>query len=199
MEFLIGIEGDGFVLVASDRTSARSVFVMKHDQDKMFKLSEKIAMLVVGDSGDTVSFAEFIQKNLQLYKMRNGYELSPHAAANFTRKQLADALRTRSAYQVNLLMAGVDDTEGPSLYYIDYLASLNKVPFAAHGYGSFFSLSVLDRYYKKGLSKDEAVDLLQKALLEVQKRFIVNLPSFQVRIIDKDGIHDLPTMPLQSS
>ncbi len=38
----------------------------------MFKLSEKIVMLCAGESGDTVQFAEYIQKNLQLYKMRNG-------------------------------------------------------------------------------------------------------------------------------
>ena len=51
---------------------------------------------------------------------------------------------------VNLLMAGYDEEEGPELYYLDYLASMVKVPFAAHGYGSFFSLSVMDRYYKPG-------------------------------------------------
>lgn len=38
----------------------------------MFKLSEKILLLCVGEAGDTVQFAEYIQKNVQLYKMRNG-------------------------------------------------------------------------------------------------------------------------------
>lgn len=38
----------------------------------MFKLSEQLLMLVAGESGDTVQFAEYIQKNIQLYKMRNG-------------------------------------------------------------------------------------------------------------------------------
>lgn len=38
----------------------------------MFKMSEKILLLCVGEAGDTVQFAEYIQKNVQLYKMRNG-------------------------------------------------------------------------------------------------------------------------------
>lgn len=38
----------------------------------MFKLSEKILLLCVGEAGDTAQFAEYIQKNVQLYKMRNG-------------------------------------------------------------------------------------------------------------------------------
>lgn len=52
-------------------------------------------MAVCGETGDTTQFSEYIAKNIQLYKMRNGYELSPKEAANFTRRNLADALRTR--------------------------------------------------------------------------------------------------------
>ncbi|PIK46879.1 putative proteasome subunit beta type-2 [Apostichopus japonicus] len=151
-------------------------------------------MLCVGEAGDTVQFAEYIQKNMQLYKIRNGYELSPKAAANFTRKNLADFLRSRTPYMVNMLLAGHDDQDGPSLFYMDYLASLQQVPYAAHGYGSFFTMSVIDRLYKPGLSKDEAQSILQKCLDEVQRRFIINLPMFQVRIIDKDGVHQLPNL-----
>ena len=65
------------------------------DYDKAFKLSDKMLMTVVGESGDTTQYAEFIAKNIQLYKMQNGYELSPKASANFTRRNLADYLRSR--------------------------------------------------------------------------------------------------------
>lgn len=51
------------------------VFSFSPDYDKMFKLSEKILLLCVGEAGDTVQFAEYIQKNVQLYKMRNGKDL----------------------------------------------------------------------------------------------------------------------------
>lgn len=61
-------------------------------------------MAVTGDSGDTVQFAEFIAKNIQLYKMRNGYELSPRAAAYYTRKQLAEYLRSRVSLLTLLLL-----------------------------------------------------------------------------------------------
>lgn len=65
------------------------------DEDKMFKLSDRLLMGITGESGDTTHFAEYIEKNIQLYKMRNGYELSPPAAANFTRRNLADSLRSQ--------------------------------------------------------------------------------------------------------
>ena len=99
MECVIGITGKDFVLLASDCIQAHSIVVMKHgtfyfywpfkkplfnheiidfvlidfiDDDKMFKLNSRSAMLVTGEPGDKVQFAEYIQRNLQLYKMING-------------------------------------------------------------------------------------------------------------------------------
>lgn len=151
------------------------------DEEKLYKLSDKMVMAVCGDSGDTTQFSEFIAKNIQLYKMRNGYGLSPAAAANFTRRNLADYLRSRvkyyylliksalnsrfymvmlipslffllqTPYNVNLLLGGYDDkTNQYELYFCDYLASLIKVPFACHGYGGHFCLSIMDRHHRDG-------------------------------------------------
>lgn len=86
----------------------------------------------------TVQFAEFIQANIQLYSMRNNMELSPAATANFVRGELAQALRSRKPYTVNLLLGGYDKiTDKPSLYWIDYLASQASLPYAAHGYAQY--------------------------------------------------------------
>ena len=104
---------------------------------------------------------------MKLYEIINGYKLTPNTAANFSRKELATALRSKP-YHVNLLLAGIDDDGKPSLYFMDYLALMVKEKFAAHGYGSFFILSTLDRYYKKGLSRDKAIDLLKTCIHEVQ-------------------------------
>lgn len=36
-------------------------------------------------------------------------------------------------------------------------------------------------------------------ILQIKRRFIINLPAFRVRIVDKDGIHELPTIKPQVS
>ena len=196
MECLIGIKFKDFVLLAHDNLGGRSVLVMKDDQDKMFKLTEKLGMVICGESGDTVYFGELIQKNIQLYKIRHGYELSPHSAANFTRHQLAEYLRSRTPYLVYALIGGVDEqSKTTSLYFLDYFASLVEVPYAAHGYGSMFILSLLDNRYREDLTKEEAVDLLMKCILEVQKRLIINLPAFSYYIIDANGISERKRIP----
>ena len=88
-------------------------------------------MTVVGESGDTTQYAEFVAKNIQLYKMQNGYNLSPKACANFTRRNLADYLRSRTPFHVNILMAGFDEeSKECEMYVLDYLASMVQAPFA---------------------------------------------------------------------
>ena len=37
---------------------------------------------------------------------------------------------------------------GPSLYFMDYLSTMQKMNFGAHGYGANFCLSILDREWK---------------------------------------------------
>lgn len=71
---------------------------MVTDENKIYKISDRLAMGVIGDTGDTTQFAEYIAKNIQLYKMRNGYELGPTAAANFTRRNLAEYLRSNVSF-----------------------------------------------------------------------------------------------------
>lgn len=51
-------------------------FICILDEDKMYKLGDRLLMLVSGEPGDTIQFAEFIAKNIQLYKMRNGILLT---------------------------------------------------------------------------------------------------------------------------
>ena len=69
-------------------------------------------------------------------------------------------------------MAGHDRGEC-HLYTIDYLASCVEVPFAAHGYGSYFVLSLLDRWHKEDLSREESIVLLKKCMAEVSLHLLM--------------------------
>ncbi|KAI8364412.1 nucleophile aminohydrolase [Blakeslea trispora] len=192
MECLFGITGDGFALLAADTVSARSIVVMKGTEDKSRELNAHTVMLYTGEPGDTVNFAEYIQRNIKLYGIRNGLELSPKATATFTRRELADSLRSRHPYSVNLIVGGYDTkTQKPELYWIDYLGAMAKLPFCAQGYGAYFCTSLMDRYYKENMTVEEAKKLLGMCIQELKTRFIVNLPKFKVQLVDKDGVHEV--------
>ena len=63
------------------------------------------AQATSGEPGDADQFSEFIKANLKLYALKNQTALSTHAAANYTRGELATALRKARA-----LRRGADKT-----------------------------------------------------------------------------------------
>lgn len=50
-----------------------------------------------GSPGDADNFSELIKANLKLYELRNSTRLTTRAAANYTRGELATALRKARA------------------------------------------------------------------------------------------------------
>jgi 20S proteasome subunit beta 4 len=164
MEVQIALTGKDYAIIAADMNSSRSIVKMKTDEDKVKILSPHLLMSYSGEPGasislllycfsqetlgDTVHFAEYIERNLRLHAIRqdNHHALRPSSAASWIRRTLAESIRSRKPYAVNLLVGGYDTaTNTPHLYWIDYLGTLIEVPFAAQGYGSYFVLSLFDR------------------------------------------------------
>jgi len=65
------------------------------DEDKTYNITNNVVMGVTGEAGDVPRFAEYITQNVKLYRMRNGYDLSIPAIATFTRKTVAEHLRSQ--------------------------------------------------------------------------------------------------------
>lgn len=189
MECVFGLVGNGFAVIAADTSAVHSILVHKSNEDKIMILDSHKLMGASGESGDRVQFTEYIQKNVALYQFRNGIPLTTAAAANFTRGELATALR-KSPYFVNILLAGYDKETGPSLYFIDYIATLHKVDKGAFGYGSYFALSMMDRHYHSGMSLEEAIDLVDKCIMEIRSRLVVAPPNFVIKIVDEKGARE---------
>jgi 20S proteasome subunit beta 4 len=145
-------------------------------------------MGVAGPNCDLVTFTEYIAKNLALYEFsHDGLKLSTKAQANFCRSELAAALR-KGPYQVNLLLAGFDDKDGASLYFLDSMASLQKVGYGAHGHASSFCLSTMDRETKPGMTEADALEIIDHCIHEIHTRFLISQPNFMIKVIDKDGV-----------
>ena len=216
MDFLCGIKGDGFVLLCSDTAATQQIITIKHDEDKLVEIDERILMGVSGEPGDRVQFSEYVGANVRLSALRNETRLSTSAVAHYARGELAAALRKRP-YSTNLLIAGFDEhldgsggnsggkgkekegeekeKEGEaSLFWMDYLATMHKMNIAGTGYGSYFVLSMLDRLWRPKLKVEEALEMMEKGVAEVLKRLVVAPPAYVIKIVDKDGIRVLKTI-----
>lgn len=63
---------------------------------------------------------------------------------------------SQSPYHCNLLLAGYDEATGPSLYWMDYLATLNKINTGGTGYGAY----LLPMFYVQDSYVNERATLL---------------------------------------
>ncbi|KAA8623140.1 Proteasome protein [Pyrenophora tritici-repentis] len=192
MEVLLGITGKDFTLIASSKAAMRGATILKASDDKTRVLNTHTLMTFSGEAGDTVQFAEYIQANVQLYSMRNNMELSPAATANFVRGELAQALRSRKPYTVNLLLGGYDTiADKPTLYWIDYLASQASLPYAAHGYAQYYCLSLLDKHHHPDIDYEQGIKILRMCTEELKRRLPIDFKGVLVKVITKDGIKDV--------
>ena len=80
-------------MVCSDTTASQSVVTMKTDEDKLVPVDDHKIFAISGEAGDRVNFSEYIIANARLYALRNATRLSTKAIANYTRGELAAALR----------------------------------------------------------------------------------------------------------
>ncbi|KAM3476112.1 hypothetical protein NHJ13051_003405 [Beauveria bassiana] len=191
-EVLLGITGKDFTLIAASKAAMRGATILKASDDKTRELNKNTLLAFSGEAGDTVQFAEYIQRNAQLYSMRNETDLSPSGLAHFVRGELASSLRSRKPYNVNLLMGGVDPITGkPSLYWMDYLAAMAEVPYAAHGYAQYYCLSILDKHHHPDITLGQGIKLLTLCTDELKRRLPIDFKGMVVKAVKADGIVDI--------
>mmetsp|Transcript_50113 Transcript_50113/g.99821 ORF Transcript_50113/g.99821 Transcript_50113/m.99821 type:complete len:199 (-) Transcript_50113:190-786(-) len=188
---IIGFVGADYVLIATDQNAGRSIMVYQQDADKIMELDSHKLLGVGGDPADCVQEPEYFKKNIALNYYRNSVPMSTHAVANYMRGEKSAKLRKGMAV-VDMLLGGYDEDAGPSLYFIDYLASMQKLDKGAHGYAGFFCNSLLDAHWKKGMTLEEGLTLISLCIKEMKTRFAINMPNWMIKVVDKNGTRKIP-------
>lgn len=187
MDSLFAIRGQNFLLMAADEHAIGSILVVKPQHDKIRRLGENCLLASAGQVGDTNKFTEYIERNLKLLSLTHGRELSPSASASYIRNTLAEALRDHP-YEVNSLFGGMNADGGFELYNIDYLGACVPVDEGTVGYCGHFVLGIFDEWRDPNMTVEGAKELAKKVINELRTRFIVNNPSFIVKILTPEGL-----------
>jgi len=87
------------------------------------------------------------------------------------------------------LIGGYDLHEKQAkLYWMDYLGTLQQVQKGAHGYAGYFVNSVLDNEFRHNMSLEQGIAAMQKCIVELRTRFMINQPNFIAKVVTKDGV-----------
>ena len=194
MDNCIGVTFNDFVIMASDMAENFSIIKFSERSNKIQPLTSNTALAMSGAPGDSDQFSRFVRCNFELEKFRDdGWEVSPERAFHWITWQLAQSIRSRSPYEVFPILGGYDhQLKKGRIFWMDYLGTGVEVTYGAHGYGESFATGFLDRYHKPNMPREMAIELVKGALDAIQTRIVVSQNRFQMVLIDKDGIHNLP-------
>jgi len=85
-----------------------------------------------------------------------------------------------------LVLGGVD-IEGGHLYTIHAHGSVDKLPFVTMGSGSLAAMSVFEAGYKDDLTRQEAIDLVEKAILSGIFNDLGSGSNVDINVISKES------------
>ena len=189
MDCAFAVQGKDYILLATDKAVMTSIIKLQDSDTKTIRLRDNQIMAACGDNHDRKTFSKLVQCNMDYYYYMNGNRLTTSEAASYTRSLLAEAIR-KHPYQCNVLIAGCD-VQGPKLYWIDYLGSMQQVTKGAHGYGAHFLYGIMDNYYKKDFDLESGEKCIKSCINELKTRFLVNMVKFNVYKISENGIEDV--------
>ena len=155
----VGITYDGGVVVGADHRATMGHFIANKSVQKLFRISDNIALTTAGLVGHAQSLSRVLAAELKLFELKRDMPMTVKGAATFT----ANILSGRPHY-VQLLIVGVDPS-GPSVYSIDSAGGSIPDTYCATGSGSPYMYGVLEDQFKTDMSRDQALSLAAKALL----------------------------------
>ncbi len=160
----VGITYDGGVVVGADHRATMGHFIANKSVQKLFRISDNIALTTAGLVGHAQSLSRVLAAELKLFELKRDMPMTVKGAATFT----ANILSGRPHY-VQLLIVGVDPS-GPSVYSIDSAGGSIPDTYCATGSGSPYMYGVLEDQFKTDMSRDQALSLAAKALLASAQR-----------------------------
>ncbi len=183
----IGIICDKGLVLATERRATMGNFIASRDAQKIYKLTDNIAMTIAGSVGDGQRVARMLQVEAKLFELRRHGPMTVNALSMLLSNILWE---TRMLY-IQVLVGGVDRT-GPKLFSLDPAGGrIEETKFSSTGSGSPMAYGVLEDRYKPGMTTEQAVDLAAKALESAMKRDSASGNGMQFCVITDDKTRDI--------
>jgi len=184
----VGVVCRDGVILASDTRVTMGFFVAHKHGKKIYKIDDHLAMTIAGTVADAQRTVDILTANAQLYKINTGRPIPVSSAARLVANLLFSARHMPLITQV--LIGGIDDT-GPHVFSLDPLGSLTEEKCVATGSGSPVAYGVLEDQFREGMTVEEALPVVAKAVDSAMKRDTASGDDFNIAVIDVKGFREL--------
>ena len=184
----VGVVCKDGVILASDTRVTMGFYVAHKHGKKIYKIDDHLAMTIAGTVADAQRTVDILAANAQLYKINMGRPIPVSSAARLVANLLFSARYMPLVTQV--LVGGVDET-GPHVFSLDPFGGLTEEKCVATGSGSPVAYGVLEDKFRDGMTLEEALPIVVKAVDAAMKRDAASGDSFNVAVIDAKGFREL--------
>jgi proteasome beta subunit len=180
----IGVVCTDGVILASDTRVTMGYYIAHKFGKKVYKVDEHLGMTIAGTVADAQKVVDILTANASLYKLSLNRPMPVLSAAQLVANILFNNRYVPLSTQV--LVGGVDDT-GPHVFNLDPYGSLMEEKAVSTGSGSPVAYGILEDKYREGLTINEMLPTIAKAVNAAMKRDVASGNSYNIVVIDANG------------
>lgn len=175
---------EGGVIVAVDSRASAGAYIASQTVKKVIEINPFLLGTMAGGAADCSYWERYLGMRCRLFELQQKQRISVAGAS----KVLSNITYQYKNYGLSMgtMICGWDKT-GPQIYYVDSDGQRLHGPLFSVGSGSTFAYGVLDTGYRYDLTKEEAVELAQRAIFAATYRDAYSGGTVRVYHIDKDG------------
>jgi 20S proteasome subunit beta 2 len=174
---------DGVVLGADTRSTAGTTVADKNCE-KIHYIAPNIYCCGAGTATDTENVTGMVSSALELHRLATGRDSRVITALTLLKSHL---FRYQGHVSAALVLGGVD-FRGPHIFTVYPHGSTDALPYATMGSGSLNAMSVFEAGYKDDMTKEEAIDLVTKAIRSGVYNDLGSGSNVDVCVITKEGV-----------
>ncbi|CDW53426.1 proteasome (prosome, macropain) subunit, beta [Trichuris trichiura] len=182
---MIACQYDGGVIVGTDTRTSSGALVVCRTSDKITQVSRYIGVLRSGSSADTQAITDIVKYHINFYEMERGERITVHAAAQIFRDI---SYRYRDDLTAGLIVCGWDRQKGAQIYSIPIGGMILQQSWTVGGSGSMYVYGYLDSNYKSGMSQEECISFVKKAVAHAINRDASSGGCVRIAVINSSGI-----------
>jgi len=144
-----------------------------------------VGVSTAGLPGDFQELVDVLKYNITMYELENERAATPTNVAKLLSIMLYQG-RFSGIYYAELVVGGIDNS-GPKIFVLDPAGGLMEESFSAVGSGAQIATGILERFFREGMSEDEAVELAERAMREAISRDALSGDGVDLLIITSKG------------
>lgn len=155
---IAGVLFDGGVVLGADTRATDGTTVADKNCEKIHYIASNMYCCGAGTAADTESTTALISSQLELHRQATERERVPVVAAVSLLKNML--FRYQGHVSAALVLGGVDELSGPSLYTVFPHGSVDRLPYVTMGSGSLAAMAVFESGWREGLDEEQAKKLV---------------------------------------